>query len=511
MFKHSSAGLRIAAASLIAGVAIALAGCSAAPTPEETIAAGGVAQLAATADAQPQSIMAPRLGNLMWRQLVFETLVVLDPKTLEPKPSLATEWELAGDQLSLTMTLRDDVTFHTGRKMDASDVVFSLEQVKLPENSSQLLKIAQQFTKIEAKGTDKVTITFASPQPTVFDLLDQTPIVDQETWAAAKDGSQVVGTGPFVWKSWTPGGSLVLEKYADYRDADNVKLDGVEVSVITDSTALIAALRSGRTQLTYGLTITDALGFKDAPGFELDTAATINQMMGLNSKAPSLSDERVRQAIYYAIDRDRINVQLFGGMAVATDLLWNTADPGYDEKQAGQYSYNPDKALELLKKAGSPDVQFTMTVPAYPIQQSMFEVIQNNLEAVGITVTANVVDSAAFNTMKNDNNIGDAFLDLSGILAAANTIDNLNALRPTGNLTNLDSPEYLGLADTLREAPAGAEHADAVRAMAEYLLGQAVLQPILRSPTLLPRSMDLAGVTYNIQGYVLLNGASLKQ
>jgi peptide/nickel transport system substrate-binding protein len=513
MITHKSIALRTAAAIIAAGVAIALAGCSSSssnPTASGT-PSGGIAQIAATADAQPQGIIAPRAGNLMWRQLVFEELVQLDPKTLQPQPMIATSWKLSDDQKTLTMKLRDDVTFHTGRKMDSSDVVYSIQQAMLPVNGVQLLKVAQQFTNVQATGANEVTITFATPLPTVFDLLDQVPIIDQQTFAQSVDGSKVIGTGPFMWKSWTPGGSLTLQKYAGYRDANKVKLDGVQLSIITDSTAQIAALKSDRTQLAYGLTITDALAFQNNPNFTLDTSSTINQMMGLNSAAPSLSNQKVRQAIYYAIDRGRINKQLFGGLGDTTDLLWPTGDSGYDKNQAHEYSYNLDKAKQLLKDAGSPTVSFTMTVPAYPIQQSMFEIIQNNLDAVGIKVTANVVDSATFNKMKTDNNTGEAFLDLGGALTPANAIDNLNALRPTGNLTGLNSAQYKALADTLRTAAAGSDHDAATKAMAQYILDQAVLQTIVRSPTLLPRNNVLQNPSYNVQGYLLLNHAHLQQ
>ena len=162
------------------------------------------------ADAQPRNLLPTRGGNLAWIKNVFETLTLRDPETLEPQPLLAESWELAEDGLSMTLRLRDDVTFHSGRKMTAEDVKFSLETAAAPETAEQTGFIAQALTDIEVLSDVEVKISFARRLPNIFDLFEETPIIDHETYAEREDGSQVIGTGPYRFTGWMPGAEIVL-------------------------------------------------------------------------------------------------------------------------------------------------------------------------------------------------------------------------------------------------------------------------------------------------------------
>ena len=91
-----------------------------------------------------------------------------------------------------------------------------------------------------------MTITSDSPiAPRVFDLFQLAVIVDSETFFGLADGSEVIGTGLFRWTEWVPGASLTLEKNADYW-GEGPYLDGIEISILTNSTALANALRGRR-------------------------------------------------------------------------------------------------------------------------------------------------------------------------------------------------------------------------------------------------------------------------
>src|SRR5690348_4553267 len=142
--------------------ALALSGCRSAAAGDKPGASGprrgGTLLLAASADAQPAAVMANRAGNWMWRRLVFEPLAELDHQRVA-QPVLAKSWAYNADRTQLTVDLRDDVTFHSGRQMTADDVVYSLEQAKVAKNASQLAAVANKLVSITATGTHQVTLT----------------------------------------------------------------------------------------------------------------------------------------------------------------------------------------------------------------------------------------------------------------------------------------------------------------------------------------------------------------
>lgn len=178
---------------LIAGMSAALAW----PSLARAAAGGAALTVSQTSDAQPAAIMALRAGNLPWVKNVFESLVHINAKTFDPEPLIAKSWTFADDGMSMTIELRDDVTFHTGRKMTADDVKFTLETAAKPESAVQTGFIAKDFDSIDVTGDHGLTIKFKRPLSNIFDLFDQAVIVDKETYDKRVDGSQLIGTGPY--------------------------------------------------------------------------------------------------------------------------------------------------------------------------------------------------------------------------------------------------------------------------------------------------------------------------
>lgn len=493
----------VVVAALAAGCQSAVNTPAAGPSPVK----GGTLVVAQNADAQPAQVQAGRAGNYPWVLNVFETLTQYD-KNLKPQPLLATKWELAADKLSMKITLRDDVTFHTGRKMTADDVKFSFEYAGQPNNATQLAFIAKQISSIDVGGPTDLTLHFSKPLSNIFDFFDQTVIVDKETVSGLADGSKVVGTGPFSWKSWQPGGKIVLKKYAGYRDAKDVYLDGVEFPIITDSTAQISALRSGAAQVASGLSITDALGFDKNPQFALARSGGTIYPLGLNTAGKPFDDVRVRQAVGYAIDRKRINDQVFGGQGTLTDLFWSPNEAGYDKELAGRYTYDPQKAKQLVSDAGAAGASVPIVVPAIPAVQSEFEIVRNNLAAIGLDAKAVSLSVTEFDAKQVAGDLGPAFLLLHGQVgySAATLISSLPSLRK-GNPSHFFPVDYEKLRSDLEAASTDDQRAQAVKALSAYMLDQAFSLPLVQAPNIYVSSTKAQGVTYSPRGAVIATHA----
>lgn len=472
---------------------------------------GGTLVVAQSNDAQPGSFLSPAIGNIVSQYAVFETLTRLDPETGTPQGVLAESWKLAPSGRSMQIQLRDDVTFHTGRPMTSADVIYAIEQVQNPDNAVGSRFIADQISSVKAQGDYRLKLTFKRPLPNIFDLFEIMPIVDKDTFAGNEAGKQVVGTGRFMWKSWTPGGKIVLEKYDGYRDAENTHLDEIEIQIIPDPTAQLAAVRSGRVQYAVGLSPLDATTLGGQSGFELVHSGGSALTLAFDVTKPPFDNQAVRQAVHYAIDRERIVEQAEGGEAEATALPWRSSASGYDPRQGELYTYDSEKAKKMIADAGAEGASFKVVVPDIPESLAIFEIVQNNLAEVGLNAKAEVVSTTEYDERISQGDLGaPAFLMRnSNAFSPASAVVSRPELLPEGNLSHLESPEYSKLVTAVTDAVTPADQEQALHDYNAYFLDQAFALPLVTRSTLTVRAADFDGLAPTIQGFLDVSSAYL--
>lgn len=489
----------LAALALAAGIAFGQA-------PAQAQTAITVVQ---AADAQPRNLLPTRGGNLAWIKNVFETLTLRDIETLEPQPLLAESWELAGDGLSMTLRLRDDVTFHSGRKMTAEDVKFSLETAAAPETAAQTGFIAQALTDIEVLSDVEVKISFARRLPNIFDLFEETPIIDQETYAEREDGSQVIGTGPYRFAKWTPGAEIVLTRYDGYRDAEAASIDTVNFAIIGDPTAVVAALRSRRAQIAFNLVPRIAQTFSRDPGYVVRDGGGAIFPLGLNVSMPPFDQKEVRQAVGYAIDRERINDQVFAGTGTPTPLFWSPREEGYSADLAASYPYDPEKAKAMIEAAGATGASVEMIVPSIPPNLATAEILQNNLREIGLEPAIQVLDVPTYDKRQVAGDLGQSFGLIHGLIGySASTLLGAAPSLREGNPSQFWTPEYQQLRDALEAAP-DQEKPAALEALTAYMIDEAFTLAIVQGANQTVISNAVEGVILTNRGHLLLHDARL--
>lgn len=347
---------------------------------------GGVLRIGSTSDIVPATFFtnSAEVSNTVVGA-VYDSLTDYQLDSLDPKPRLATSWQLAKDGKSITLQLRDDVTFHSGRDFTSKDVEFSIKAWADPANAVQLQRTAAAVTGFDTSDPHAITLTFAHPLSNIFDLLDMVPIIDSESYDQLKEGKAYVGTGPFVFKSWTPGSKVVLERNDDYW-GDKPHLDGVEIDIVTDPQAQVSQLRSGQLDLVTGASSRDLASLKKDDKFHVDQfdGAENEIYVGADLTNPDLQDVRLRQAIAYALDRQRIVDEVYQGVGYPGNLPWSSTSPAYDAQANQTYSLDAAKAKALVGQ-----LKDHPTVPlAYPAGNANYEavaqIVQSNLEAVGI-------------------------------------------------------------------------------------------------------------------------------
>ncbi|MGN6333179.1 MAG: ABC transporter substrate-binding protein [Motilibacteraceae bacterium] len=509
------AGLGVGAAGLLLG------GCrSAVESPAGAAGAtstgaakGGTLRIVQGADIAPTSVLAQNNVNLSFLRLVYNTLIEMDHRTHEPQPSLAEKWTLSPDGKHLEFTLRKDVTFHSGRPFTSADVAFTVDYVRRPEVASQLKHVAAQITKVSTPDDQTVAFEFGSSMSNVFDLFELLLILDKDTAAKIPAGT-FVGTGPFVVSSYAPGSKLVLKRNEKYWKPSRPYLDGVEISIIRESQSMLASLRNGQSQLALDLAPLDASSLRSDPRFQVVVADTYDSAfyVGANTTFEALKDKRVRQAIAYAIDRERILTQVLGGIGQTSSLPWAPSSPAFDADLARTYARDVDKAKALLAAAGASGAKVGVNYNAgLSTNGAIAEIVTFDLKAAGLDATASPLQGPDFQAKLTGDGLPGLFVNNHGFgqLSPATLVKGSFPFNADKNAARFDNADYKALANRLwtTTEPAGQKAAQAD--MNKFLLDQQFIMDLVVSSHTFTIAKQVRGLGYTMFDYLNLDEAQL--
>lgn len=342
-----------------------------------------------------------RLGVILGRN-VWDTLIARDPATGAYVGLLATDWTWV-DDTTIDLNLRPGVKFHDGSDFDADDVVATLTYVSDKDNGILSQQVANWIASVEKTGPMSVRIKAKETTPAAMENLASQLAIFPAGYFTGPGGASAaslpVGTGPFKYSSYAPGGELVLERNDAYF-ADGVKttpaVDKVVVRIVPDIQTQIADLMSGGVDLVMGLPRDQADQLAAVPGVAVQSGETMRivflQMNTTDKGQPALQDIRVRQAINHAIDRKAISDNLIGAGSTVINAICYAGQFGCTQ-DVTSYDYDPAKAKALLAEAGFAS-GLTVKLAAYRERQ-VSEAIINYLAEVGITAELNFLQPAA--------------------------------------------------------------------------------------------------------------------
>ncbi|MFF0543111.1 ABC transporter substrate-binding protein [Nocardia thailandica] len=437
---------------------------------------GGVLKTSIPGDLVPGNLLTNTGASPTIIGLVYESLVRYPNDKLDPQPLLAKSWQLAADGRSITLDLRDDVKFHSGRPFAAKDVEFAIRTYADPKWSAQLKSTAAAITGYDIISPTRITLRFATPLSNIFDLLDTVPILDSETADKLPTGEAYIGTGPFTFVQRIPNQQIVFQKNPSYWVPERPYLDRVEVSIIADPQAALNALKSGQVHAAGGLSYRDNETLAKSGGFKtLDQkGAELQTYVGVNVTEPALADVKVRQAIAYAIDRDRIIAEVYRGAGYPLNVPWPKESPAYDAERNTRYARNLDKAKAVLAQTTRPPKLPLTFSTGYPFYEQTAQIVQANLAEIGIEVTLDPIDEATFvKRLTGAQFAGLWVTDHSWAQFVPSTLNvsayPFNARR---NASRYESPAYVAAADAAWQQPAatGPEAVKAYNAVSDQLL-----------------------------------------
>jgi peptide/nickel transport system substrate-binding protein len=502
-----------AGAVLLAGPKLSLGRAISSGTPTR----GGTAQLGVTVDIDPAHLFVNDNANFSWYRLVFDTLTELDHHTGKPNPSLAQSWEFTEGGKVVTLNLRSDVKFQSGRPFGPADVVGVINVTKRPGPwQHQFVVIVESILDASVAGSNSVKLRLANPLSNLFDLFELLPMIDLDIpLSDYASGAKVAGTGPFLFKQWTQGEAVTLAKNPNYWKPGLPYLAGVNVRIIPENPPLVAALQSQQVDLIWDVQPSAVLPLKGKSGLRVLTSDVrgVGQMIGSNVKVPPLDQPLVRQAIAWAMDRQRIVNEVYSGVAFANSVPWAPSNPAWSAAAAHHYSYNPAKANALLAKAGvtGAKVQIAYDSEA-PANQAVAQIAQFDLSQIGIDAVLSPYDNATIETIESTGKVPGVYVDGHGLghLHPATLVNGALAYRAVGgNASNFSTPTYTSLAHNALVAATTAQQTSVYTNLTSYLLEQQFVSDLVNFPRVYAQQTRLVGNYYNINDFIVLDGAYL--
>ena len=295
-----------------------------------------------------------------------DTLVALDWDGRTPIPYLAKSWTVSPDGKTYTFKLRDDVSFCSGKKFTAEDVVYSFKRLKSPEIKGPYAWRAGNIKELRAP--DPYTVEYELNEPYSELLLQLTMFTNvihnkESVEALGKDygikGAD--GTGPWCFESWQPRTQIVLKRHDAYKwgpsmyaNKGPVKFEKLVIKIVPEDSSRVAAMMAGQFDITHQFPAQFIAQAKAAPMLQVQEAKPNFQLLyfGFKTTRPMVADRRVREAMSIAINRAELGKAIMFGNA---DPAFTDVDPDaldFDPKTKGIVNEDVERAKKLLDEAG---------------------------------------------------------------------------------------------------------------------------------------------------------------
>ncbi len=339
----------------------------------------------------PQAL--PSSAEIAFCQNIFDYLVVCDQDG-NVSGSIAKDWTVSDDGLTYTFNLRDDITFSNGDALDADDVVLSIERFR---DESWMQFASFSIDTAQKTGDYEVTVTLKYPYAKAINMLRYCAIIDKDYYDSTdyeEFARNPIGSGPYKLTGWTAGQGATLEANENYW-GDAPSIPNVNISFVSDTDTVLIAMETGEADFTYGTAIS-AVSYQqaEADGKVGTDTITGNSFYYVNFNSQKVSKE-VRQALSYATDREALNTVITEGTGTLANFCIKEGWEGYTD-DITTYDYDPEKAKELLEKAGADGLELTFYYATSTDNKKLGETLQSQWAQVGVTLNLEEVESGTW-------------------------------------------------------------------------------------------------------------------
>ena len=319
---------------------------------------------------------------------LYEGLVKPDSSG-ELQPAIASDYSISEDATTYTFTLREGVKFHDGSMVTAEDVKYSIDRCADTTNGEPLVEAYSNIKSVNIVDEKTVEV--------VLNTADSDFLANMTTAIipASNENPDInpIGTGPYRYVSRSPQENFVVEKFDEYWGTP-ANIENVTFRVCANADSIVMNLQGGSIDMFARLTTTQASQLGDQ--FDvLEGTMNLVQALYLNNAVEPFNDERVRQALCYAVDPQGIMDLISDGKGTEIgSSMFPAFEKYYMPELNDVYNQDFDKAKELLAEAGYPDgFSFTITVPSnYQQHIDTAQVLVEQLKNIGVTAEIELVE-----------------------------------------------------------------------------------------------------------------------
>lgn len=350
--------MQITRRAALTGAALAL------PALRTAHAAGNVLRIGISSSLSRLDPLMTTIGDeYIYDNLVFNGLTRM-AEDLTIQPDLAERWEFSPDLKTWTFHLRQGVQFHDGSTMTSADVVALFRRLLDPATAAPSRSNYEMVASVEAPDANTVVFTLSSPYGGFADILSDRQVKIVPAGKVAQLPTAPIGTGPFRFVSYTPGDRVVLAKHDAYFEPGMPRLGGVELRIIPEMSAKLAALQSGDLDVVWDLPLDQVKVLQGRAGLRVESVSSGSWDAAImNNNTAPFNDPRVRLAFQMAVDKaDLVETVLFGqGVPTISPI-----PPTHAFYASGLQvpAADPAGARKLLAQAGHPNgVRVPIIVP----------------------------------------------------------------------------------------------------------------------------------------------------
>lgn len=319
---------------------------------------------------------------------LYEGLVKPDSSG-ELQPAIASDYSISEDATTYTFTLREGVKFHDGSMVTAEDVKYSIDRCADTTNGEPLVEAYSNIKSVNIVDEKTVEV--------VLNTADSDFLANMTTAIIPASNenpdTNPIGTGPYRYVSRSPQENFVVEKFDEYWGTP-ANIENVTFRVCANADSIVMNLQGGSIDMFARLTTTQASQLGDQ--FDvLEGTMNLVQALYLNNAVEPFNDERVRQALCYAVDPQGIMDLISDGKGTEIgSSMFPAFEKYYMPELNDVYNQDFDKAKELLAEADYPDgFSFTITVPSnYQQHIDTAQVLVEQLKNIGVTAEIELVE-----------------------------------------------------------------------------------------------------------------------
>ena len=361
---------------------------------------------------------------------IFRGLTRLNDN-LEVVPDLAESWRMSPDGMTLTFRLKRGVTWHDGMPFTSRDVLFTYQNLVSPSVPSPHKAMFETVRNVEAPDEHTVIVRYRLPFGSALTSWTLGILPEHRFTGNAVDSPSFdenpIGTGPYRLKAWKRGAELLFEAFPDCY-AGPPKIPRLRIRIVPDAATRLLESRRGNADITevsaaqlQGRNSNGAASFGN--GLRFIRAPSMRYgFLGFNLRDERFQDRSVRQAISHAINKEAILSSVFHGYASPSSGPY-PPQAWYGSPAAPQFPYDPDKAVELLRrtgwmgdesgrlhKDGRPFAFTLLTNFESDDHQTVAQLIQHDLAAIGMDVKIVLLEWQAFRHQAIDSRSFEAVL-----------------------------------------------------------------------------------------------------